>query len=209
MATRKAHDSRLHCLIHHPKAKSDLTDSLKFWLAYGNRGEGGSLKLTIPLSRLRKVLYGAKSVTSSVERIQQNLVPALDALESLASIGWIKRILADAVWKNLAKVQYLFKSEAYRYERECRIVVTDLEIDSQEIVFQVEERNGSLARVRHYVEDKALLTRNILATGSCITLGPCVPNPENVAFYFEVLKERAELFGYPEVKISKIPYRGS
>ena len=82
--------------------------------------------------------------------------------------------MSEAVWKVLAKIKYLYKSGAYAYERECRVVVSELDVPPKGITFEPEERNGSLFRVRHFVDDPDLHVMKILATDSRVILGPCV-----------------------------------
>ena len=187
----------------------DMSDNLVFWRTYGREGEGCSLKLRIPRDRLRKVLYGANEVNDT----WQNLQPVLDVLYPLVSIRKrslkekVREELAKAIWKSLASLRYLYKSEAYKYERECRFVIPELDADKDKICFEYQEQNNS-PYLRHYYQDEALEIEKILISGSCITLGPCVPDRPDVSNCLEILKRQANVYG-PEIKNSKIFYRKS
>ena len=191
--------------------EKDMSDNLVFWRTYGREGEGCSLKLRIPRDQLRKVLYGDCEVNST----WKDLGPVLDglypALYPLVNINeqvlkeTIQKILAEATWKSLARLRYLYKSKAYEYEGECRFVTPELDANKDKICFEYQEQNNS-PRIRHYYEDDALKVENILTTGSLITLGPCVPHPYNMSYYIKSLLTKAELPG-PAIKTSEIPYR--
>lgn len=184
------------------------SDNLGFWCIYGKDGEGCSLKLRIPRDRLRQVLYGANEVKCT----GKDLRPVLKAIHPLVSIRKrvlkekVREVLAEVIWKSLERICYLYKSEAYEYESECRFVIPELEIvDKDKICFEYQEQNNS-PLIRHYCEDDDLKVENILTTGSLITLGSRVPYPYNMSYYLGNLLRKAGLFG-PEIKISKIPYR--
>ena len=185
------------------------SDNLVFWRTYGKEGEGCSLKLRIPRDRLRKVLYGADEVKCT----GKDLRPVLEAIHPLVSIGKrslkeeVQEKLAEVIWQFWAKLRYLYKSEAYRYEQECRFVIPELDADKDKICFEDKEHANSPLHIRHYYEDDALKVKNILTTGSLITLEPCVPDdPYNMSYYLDSLLRKAGLFG-PEIKISEISYR--
>ena len=189
-----------------PKSKRDVSDELQYWVAYGDQGRGCSLQLNVPTERLRTVLYGSKLNRG----IRNNLVAVLNILHPLVGIPSLRDILTATVWKHLGKVRYLYKHRSYDYEKECRFVVPEFDVELDEIAFAREPQDGTLVRVRHYVLNSVLDASTILATGSRITIGPDVPNPANVAFYLETLKRRAGWTGSdPEIRISKIPYRSS
>lgn len=184
-----------------------------FWCIYGKEGEGCSLKLRIPRDRLRKVLYGADKVNSTWKDLLTVLDDLYSVLDPLVNIDKqplkeiIQKNLAEVIWKFLARLRYLYKSEAYKYESECRFVIPELDADKDKICFEYQEQNNSL-RIRHYHGDDALKVENILTTGSLITLGPCVPHPYNMSYYIKSLLTKAGLGG-PKVKTSKISYRKS
>ena len=184
-----------------------MSNNLVFWRTYGREGEGCSLKLHIPRDRLRKVLYGA----DEVKRAGKLLRPVLDALYPLVNIRKrshkkeVREELAEVIWRYLEKIRYLYKSEAYEYERECRFVIPELDADKDKIRFEYKEQNNS-PDVRHYYEHENLKVENILTTDSLITIGPRVSHPYNMSYYIKSLLTKAGLVG-PKIKLSKIPYR--
>lgn len=194
-------------IIPDPHPRRDMSDNLAFWRTYGREGTGCSLKLNVPSRHLRTVVYDPTAIPG----IRERLIPVLDALKPLVTIrrqsikSHSRKVLAEAFWRSLAKVRYLYKSQAYDYEGECRFVIPEVG-DKTEIFFEIEEQGGAVTRVRHYKEHPDLSVKGILSTGSSITLGPCVPDPYNLTFYLEDLKVKAGLSG-PEVRVSRIPYR--
>ena len=184
------------------------SDNLVFWRTYGREGEGCSLKLRIPRARLRKVLYGA----SKVKCTGQTLRPVLDALYPLVSIRnrpmkqKIQEELAGAIWESLERICYLYKSEAYEHERECRLIIHKSDINKNKIRFEYQEKNNS-PRIRHYCEDEALDVKKMLTSGSSVTLGPCVPYRSDVSNCLEIMRDGAGLEYLPEIKTSNISYR--
>lgn len=196
-----------------PDTKRDMGDNLVFWRTYGKEGEGCSLELRIPSGRLGKVLYGPAEVQKTGKRLRS----VLDSLSPLVSVSKsslkekiqkVREKLAETVWESLARILYLYKSEAYAYERECRFVTHKSDIEEEKIYFEYKEQNNSTPRIRHYYEDEALAIEKILSSGSSITLGPCVPYRHDVYHCLEVLKREANLHG-PQIRISTIPYRKS
>ena len=194
-----------------PKKKKDMSNNLVFWQMYGQEGEGCSLSLPVPRSRLGRVRYGTASLKSTVEMLMR----ILDSLEPLLSIGKlslresVRKKLAEAVWKSLEKIRYLYKSEAYKHENECRSIVAESDIpDKDKIFFEDKNLNDSPIRIKHYYEHEDLEIKTLLATGSSITLGPRVPHADNVCYFLNTLRQRAGL-APQEIKISKIPYQKS
>ena len=197
-----------------PKNEEDVSNNLVYWRTYGMGGEGCSLSLRAPLSRLRKVFYGSEKV----KRTAKELWPVLDLLGPLLEANnpslrkCIQEKLAETVWEPLEKIRYLYKGEAYEYENECRFVILQSDIEKDDICFEYQDRNNSPARIRHYYEHKDLCITRLLPSGSLVTLGPCVPYRENVRYCIETLKSRIASkhktagFG-PEIRVSEISYR--
>ena len=132
--------------------KTDMSDNLVFWRTYGKEGEGCSLKLRIPSCKLREVLYGANEVKCT----EKTLRLVLDAIYPLVSIDKpslrekVREKLAEAVWKSLATLRYLYKSEAYKYEAECRFVIPELDANKNKIYFEYTQQSNDPKRIRHY-----------------------------------------------------------
>ncbi len=194
----------------HNKEK-DMSDNLVFWRTYGKEGKGCSLSVHIPYGKLQRVLYGDQGVRSTIDVLTRFLKP-LDAFIKGCKKPLrndVGKKLAEIVCKFLEKIRYLYKSDAYDYEKECRVVIAETDIsEKNKIRFEAQGRNNSSTRLRHYYEDNDLKIRNLLSTGCTITLGPCVSQPYNVRYYLYSLMKRANLTG-PKIRISEIPYRKS
>lgn len=188
----------------------DASDNLVFWRTYGKEGQGCSLSLRIPRNRLKKVLYGSKAVEETIHVLK----PVLDLLNPLTSIrkrtlrGKIREELGKIVWNSLERFSYLYKSEAYAYEKECRIVLAGRDVDEDKIRFELQGGKNSPTYIRHYYADYAdekLAATELLASGSSITLGPCVAYPRNIVHCLKTIREKAGLYGL-EIKNSTIQY---
>ena len=195
-----------------PHEEKDLTDNLVFWATYGKEGMGCSLKLPVTSSQLRRVLYGTDKVRRTDQLLKSMLSILDDCLEPLISIPDssqqtdVQAILLDTVAGYLEKLRYLYKSEAYNYENECRYVIPESVSNRDSIGFEYQELAESVVRIRHYYEVEELNLKKILVTGSSIRLGPRVVNPDNVRYYLSELLRRARLPG-PKIRISCIPYQ--
>ena len=147
-----------------------------------------------------------------VKRAERKIIPILDIVEPLIASSGLRKNeigenLAEIVWRSLAEIRYLYKSEAYDYERECRFVIPESSIDdTNEIHFERHDRKENASIIRHYCEDESLKICKLLVTDSSITLGPRVSNADNIRYYLETLLKRQELFG-TKIKVSKILYR--
>jgi len=201
----KAHHAYIVSFIL-PQDEKDMSNNLVFWRAYGKEGKGCSLTVPIRRNRLRRVHYGEKKVGCS----DLLLIKALETLKPLmgssdAAMGQLKETLINTIEGYIEQFRYLFKSDAYDYEKECRLVVPESDTKPELIRFEYVEE-GSDVRIRHFYENKDLDIRNLLVTGSVITLGPRVSYPHNVKYYLETLLGKINLSG-PDIRISKIPYR--
>ena len=185
---------------------NEATDNLVFWRTYGREGEGCSLRLPVPGAKLRKVRYGPDPVREAGEL----LLPVLDILHPFVTIGGpsTKQAVLEALWGSLGRIQFLYKSRAYSYERECRIVATRTETDNEDVYFDYRDGGDISGRLRHYCEDEDLDISRILSSGSSITIGPCVDDKEDLRHSLEILKRRVGILGL-EVKLSEILYRKS
>ena len=88
-----------------PHSADDMSDNLAFWRTYGKEGEGCSLTVHVPSSRLRKVIYDPVDVNYTV----QNLLPVLEPLEPLVNVDRrelrqdIRATLSDAFRESLGR----------------------------------------------------------------------------------------------------------
>lgn len=196
-----------------PQCDRDMADDLVFWRTYGKDGEGCSLSFFVEPSCLGKVLYGKDKAKNNIKELE----PVLGGLHTLREFidseemhPYTKRKLsanlAEINWDSLEKIRYLYKSEAYEYEKECRFVRTKSDIDTEkvhDVCFEYRNNN-----IRHYYEHEELKVSKLLVSGSKIILGPCVPHSNDVKYCIEALLKSAKLSG-PTVKLSKIDYRKS
>lgn len=203
-----------------PGTGKNISNDLVFWRTYGLEGQGCSLSLNVRANRLRKVRYGRAGVDST----QEILDPVLHSLKSLMLMDLSEKVksrlkcrLTSFVWDSLKGISYLYKDEAYKYEDECRFVLTEPTATSDDNVnFECETDPRKPPRIRHYCNDRDLEVREILTSGSSITLGPCVPYREDVRLCIKALIEKAnsakslksnrKLLA-SDVRFSKIPYR--
>ena len=109
----------------------------------------------------------------------------------------------DIIQNSLQRINYLYKSNAYSYEKECRIIVpSDTDLDTK-----VQHKEGTF---KHYVQHPALSTSEetgIFRSGSAITIGPCVESQKAAKQYLENLIYKAGI--HTAVRTSKISYRRS
>lgn len=190
--------------------QKNMSDNLVFWRTYGREGIGCSLTLVIPRNRLRKVLYGRKAVRRVGKILSPVLASIHDCLSPLFELSLpldIEHHLKRTIAGHIDRIRYLYKSEAYDYERECRIVVPEVDAQEDLITFQCEEREGSNIHIKHYYEVEELRVQEIFLTGSLITFGPRVSKPDNMRYYFESLLRKIDRFYGPKFKTSQIPYQ--
>ncbi len=184
-------------------------DNLKYWLAYGQRGRGCSIRFPVSHNRFRRVLYGQQNATRTLEildlpSIWSRLEPLTDHSNHVVS-RVAQGLLSESMRRNVARILYLYKADAYKYEQECRAVKSVLEIPDEDIHFERLEQFASPRSLRHYYNNSDLRIDRILVTGSLVTIGPLVSHPHNVMYYINTLLERARLPG-PTVEVSQIPY---
>ena len=185
-------------------------DDLKYWRSYGDEGRGCSIRFPVNEIPFRRVLYGQQKVTRTLDML--DLSSIWDALQPLATnrneeVSRIaKDVLSERIRRNISRILYLYKDDAYKYEQECRMVRSVLEIAEGDITFEPIDDLDSPHSIRHYYHDNSLSIDNILVTESLITIGPLVSRPHNVMYYINTLLERAGLTG-AKVKPSGIPYQ--
>lgn len=203
-------DKALHAYITSfvlPHPRKDMSDNLVFWRMYGREGTGCSLRLRVPRKRLQKVLYGVNKVKRTDELLQHSLDTLYPIVNGLGpTMTQVREALLTTITGHIESIRYLFKSDAYDYERECRMVVPETKAIRDAICFEYEDQSDSIGLIRHYYEDEDLEVRSILATGSAITLGPRVAYPDNVHYYLQSLLRKLGLGGQ-EFRTSRIPYQ--
>ena len=191
----------------------DAADNLVFWRTYGREGTGCSLILNLPSAKLRSVRYDRHAPA----KVAKLLLPVLRILRPLITQARatsrrqrnespIVTALRAALWAPFGRILFLYKSEAYSYEKEARILRASSDVSPEQVCFDFQERSRS-SRLRHYYEDSdlQLTKKGVITSDSVITLGPCVPDKEDLRRSLEILKQRAKLDAV--VKTSKITYR--
>ena len=183
------------------------SDDLAFWRAYGRDGTGCSFSLSIPSDMALGVRYGSEEADKTTTRLKPLLEPLnriVETAQTRVDRAAVRTVLANAVAKSLEPIRYLYKSDAYAYEKECRVV--RLANDNQrQVRFECQTPYGSPAYIRHYCEPDDLLLRKLLVSGTSIVIGPRVPEPESVKSCFETLRNRAKLGS--TIRLSKILYQ--
>ena len=191
----------------------DTRDNLVFWRHYGQDGRGCSI--SIPANRfapdrseltLRTVVYGSIDASEHADRLRP-IVRLLNPIISENASLDLRRQVAATILESLGEIPYLYKSSAYMYEKECRIVALESAFDSYgKIRFDFDQRPGRSGRLRMYGQHPLLSLTNILSTGSVITLGPAVPIVDNVQYAVEKLLRSVGIEGVP-IEKSDRPYR--
>ena len=187
-------------------------DNLPFWRLYGREGTGCSLTVSLRLLQqdLLAVKYGPKDTRDSVARLGSAIGHLQKTAEIVADeIGVSAQSLDQMVDFAMGKVRYLYKSEAYDYEKECRVVETPSTIDDKGIEAQF-DYSGPPGQQwpKRYINHDRLAVRNIFTTGCIITLGQAVLHKEETKDYVQHLLNRASLAG-PEVRCSQLDYKQS
>ena len=193
-------------------AQRDMSDNLVFWRTYGREGLGCSLTLVVQKDLLRKVLYGRVPVRKTGQllgSVLDSVHECLSPLLELSSAVDIRHRLIRTVAGHVDMIRYLYKSKAYDYERECRIVIPEIDAQKDLIHFEYEEQDGHAVRIKHYYEVDELQVKNTFLTGSLITFGSRVPKPDNARYYLETQLRKAERFYGPKFKTSQISYQVS
>ncbi len=193
---------------------ASIRDNLVFWRHYGKNGQGCSI--SIPADRfnrqeseptLRAVAYGSEKANEGAERLHP-IMQRLDTVLADARVdAKLERQVAATILESLGELPYMYKSSAYKYEQECRIVACEADFGRYGGVhYAFERRSGDPGRLRMYGHHPCLNLTNVLSTGSVITLGPTVPNLDHVEYALEQLLESVGIGRFP-IRRSKISYR--
>ena len=179
------------------------SDNLVFWRTYGREGKGCSILCSVEAMYLQQVLYG-EDIRQTIELLR----PVLDSITPIVAVNdeSIRDLLAATVWSSLRGILYLYKSTAYAYEHERRYVLPSSEVDPADIYYKYQDTPFGMPRIRHYLERPELSINDLLPSGSLITIGPCVPQPNHVRRRLSIIARRA-LEGQPEIRLSEISYR--
>ena len=180
---------------------------MSFGRTYGCEGKGCSIDCFMDASKVSQVIYGKDQLEETIKILR----PVLDCLEPIVCVAnnQIRFLIFAQVWNSLNSISYLYKSSAYRYEQEVRVVALRSEIKDEDIQLDYRETASGSPQLRHYIEKSELHVDKIMQSGSVVTIGPCVPFAENMRRNLEKLAKESGMGGRPEFRISRISYRSS
>ena len=192
------------------ESSSRAANNLVFWRLYGNEGKGCSLAVNVTGQNLLAVQYGRKATRNSISRLDSAVGHLLKTAGIVAGkIGVSTQSLDQMIDVAMGKVRYLYKSEAYGYENECRIVETPQTIGEQGIAAKFEYTSQSGQElVKTYINHWDLTVEKLFSTDSFITLGPNVPHQEETKDYMKYLLKEAGR-NNTDVLCSRLEYRKS
>ena len=188
----------------------DIGDDLTLWRLYGGNGEGCSLMTKSPGMDIYRIRYRKQdgSASSSEEAKEDKAVArqmnkllctaerTIDSLDD-SYMQPVGSAIGDAVQRILEGYCYLIKDVAYSNEKEWRRIVVRPPL--VETCF-----DADVAGVRRYIEGHAF--KDLLVTGSAITIGPKVGNPKAVYDYVKRTTGHRG-FGRPRIRSSAKSYR--
>ena len=185
-------------------ALTNAADDLVFWRTYGDEGRGCSLAFSLEIGGLRKVLYG-----DDIAQTIQTIEPILTLINPLFSNSIpgeseLKRLVMTTVAATLRPIRYLYKSEPYRYEREVRVITLPSDKISDKVHFDYHETQKGQPTIRHYLNYDKVNLKDLLSSGSKVTVGPSVPHRDDVLECLRILKKRTDFAG--EITASTISY---
>ena len=185
-------------------------DKLVYWLAYGRNGYGCSIAIPYsdfsPELPILPVQYGK----SSVKIAAQQLVSFFNTFPSSVQHYFAPSVPgggSSSPFNVFSSIPYFHKPHSYSYEAECRLFLSPVDrlCDPK---YQAKYASAGTPAVRHYVEHDSLRLEGVFFTGTVITLGPSIPERENVQRAVYALLRHHRLMG-PDVVCSRIPYRPS
>lgn len=191
-----------------PDRVVDAEDDLKYWLSYGDRGRGCSIKISTSALKIAlndgasgaiwRVRYGNETNESVMDKIKPVLTPLVDFLKQRNDEEYMAHGIR-AIRHVLTIVGYFFKDQRYQHEDEWRII--KVVTDNQQGVIEIDDRNPAL--VRRYIKGPET---DILDSGALITVGPSARLPDEAVKSILLLRDKNGLkpFG---VKPSTISFR--
>ena len=179
-------------------------DNLVYWRTYGHDGAGCSIEFFAEGCGLNQVLYGSEELTATygiLETLFEQLKPVVEPYSAPGLL--VNKAIKDA----LSTIRYLYKSEPYEYEKECRKIVPRREVNLDDIRFHYPTDNTYPPRVRHYCYSDDLVLKEILnKTGTTLTLGPAVYSAETTKRSIRTALDSLGIMGV-DVRCSKIDYQ--
>ena len=182
-------------------------NNIPYWIHYGDDGNGVAIKLAVPRKSLYKVKYGELEAKKTMATLRKHLDPLLEEVKKHNN-AYLLTIAKSIIQESLQRLNFLYKSSYYAYERECRVI--ELPGRTELIPLVAYEGKHNANPFRSYVNHPSLSTKGeqgIFRSGAEITLGPCVENRQDAQRFFEDLKNRSG--HHIQIKTSSINYRRS
>ena len=195
-------------------------DDLLFWRLYGSDCRGVSITIPPLISKgliensvVGKITYADElpirldlsAFSAFAKHLEELHSRALDA-GFWAEIGPDVLVPCDPLFKQ----RFLRKRSHYEMEREYRAIAFLSEDDEENVRYSIRGKHVQYGRVRQYVQIPELNCVSILKTGTQITIGSNVPEPDNAGDSLrELVKESAEIPSAVSVRVSKVLYRSS
>ena len=182
-------------------------NNIPYWIHYGDDGNGVAIKLAVPRQILYEVKYGDLEAQKTMDTLRKHLEPLLAAVKNLGN-EYLLPTAKSIIQESLQRLNFLYKSSYYAYERECRVI--ELPGRTELPPHIAYEGKHSAKPFRSYLNHPSLSAEGehgIFRSGAEITLGPCVENRQDARRFFENL---ANKFGHHiQIKASSINYRRS
>ena len=157
-------------------------DKLVYWLAYGRNGHGCSI--AIPYSDFKPhlpivpVQYGKAEVKRAAQKLVSLFHSFPPSVQHYLSPSNSPNV-STSPFNVLSSISYFHKPRSYSYEAECRLFLSPIDRLCDPRYQPIKDAAGTPA-VRHYVEHEPLRLKGLFFTGTVITLGPSIPNSQNV-----------------------------
>ena len=185
----------------------DDNDNLVFWRTYGNEGCGCSISISPPRNKTYRVRYGRDKAADTANGIAQVVIELSPVVSRVSTLDpSLLNEFSISLLKACGSICHLYKSHAYEYENECRYVLSHHDVESADINYEYHQRDDRIPRIRHYINQENLEIDHLLTSGSVVTIGPSVPNRQNVIESLNTLKDRAGLSRIT-IRPSEISYR--
>lgn len=197
------------------EGNSDQTgDLLPLWRAYGQDGHGCSITATLnPSLPLFRVEYGRdkaqkliKIILFTISPVLQLITPPIDIEPELVTS--LKNLIRSSVTEKTQRLHYLFKSEAYKYENEFRVIIMPGEAEETFTEYVGPTQRGVTTQFTQNLHLSTDQNHGMFVTGSNITLGPRVRNPAATAYYIRQMLKKSKLTGCG-VHQSQVQYQGN
>ena len=196
----------------------DAGDDLLFWRLYGSDCRGVSITIPPDVARelvensmVERITYADELPIQMDWSVFSTFLKDLEELHSRALDAdfWPKisqevLVACDPLFKR----RFLQKQSHYEMEQEYRAVVFLSEDDEEDGRCSIRGKHVQYGRVRQYVQIPELNCVSILKTGSQITIGSSVPEPDNARDSLrELIKGSVEIPSAVSIRVSKVLYR--